>query len=213
MGGTRTSLLGTDATANTGSGDDNDVLGGGDPPGTLGISDPIAMSTDTIEDVRKDWDKDSPKDTRTFKVLTGTIDDVYATLSKMGEWGEGGGILKLDFPPDFARSHSVTLSANLIRRLPQWRDYDKAGDAEKKVWNRMFRKLTDHEDRHVEIAVEEAVKLADALVGQTRAQADKATAAANRSLAGRQRKLDTETHHGAKEGVPYGDVILDLSKL
>jgi hypothetical protein len=211
MGGTRAALLGTEAGARAGT-EDYDVLGGGDPPGTLGIDAPVAMSTGKIEDVRKDWDPDSPKYTDPIIVSGATIDQVLAALNRLPEWGKGGGILKLDIPADFSRTHSVTLSANLVRRLPQWKQYDNARDAEKAAWNHMFRKLTDHEDRHVEIAVEEANRLAQELIGQSTAEAVKTVRTANRRLEGRQKKLDDETDHGAKPGVKYGDVIMDLSR-
>jgi hypothetical protein len=211
MGGVRAGVLGTEAGARGGGDDSGDVLGGGDPPGTLGVNDAVAMSTGKISYVTKDWDADSPKFTQPSIRISGTtIDQVFAALKRMGEWGQGGGVLKLAVPGDFVSSLTVTLSANLVRRLPQWQGYAHARPAEKKAWDHMFRKLTDHEDRHVEIAVEEARKLADDLIGQTVKNAATMVAAANRRLAARQRKLDAETDHGAKEGVPYGDVILDL---
>jgi hypothetical protein len=213
MGGVRAGLLGTDAGLGAGPGDAGDILGGGDPPGTLGVIAADAMSTAKIEYVTKDWDPDSPKITTPSMVVSGaTIDQVAAVLRNKQEWGEGGGVLKLAIPRDFASSHTVTLSAILVRRLPQWKQYDSARGPEKAAWNHMFRKLTDHEDRHVEIAVEEAVKLAGALIGQTTVEATRTVAAANRRLQSRQKQLDDETEHGAKAGVKYGDVILDLSR-
>ena len=44
MGGVRVGILGTDAGVRGGAGDSNDVLGGGDPPGTLGVNYADAMS-------------------------------------------------------------------------------------------------------------------------------------------------------------------------
>ena len=213
MGGVRVGILGTDAgvRGGTGAADSNDVLAGGDPPGTLGVDSADAMSAGKIEYVTKDWDPDSPKSTEPIVVSGATIDQVLRALNRLPEWGQGGGVLKLAIPADFAGSHSVTLSANLVRRLPEWKQYDSARDAEKAAWNHMFRKLTDHEDRHVEIAVEEAGKLADALIGQTPAEAARTVAAANRRLEGRQKRLDDDTDHGSRTGVKYGDVILDLS--
>jgi hypothetical protein len=212
MGGVRAGILGTDAAARGGSDDADDVLGGGDPPGTLGVGDVVAMSTGKIEYVSKDWDPDSPHDTRPIVVAGKTIDLVLAALNRLHEWGLGGGTLKLDIPADFASSHSVTLSANLVRRLPEWKQYDAARTAEKAAWDHMFRKLTEHENRHVEIAVEDAKKLAADLIGQTTTDAAKAVQAANRRLEDRQKKLDDETGHGARPGVKYGDVIMDLSR-
>jgi len=211
MGGVRAGVLGTEAVPRGGGDSADDILGGGDPPGTLGVSDAIAMSTLKIAYVSKDWDPDSPKFTDPTVSITGaTIDQALAALNRLREWGEGGGILRMAVPGDFASSLSVTLSANLVRRMPHWQAYSKAPAAQKKAWDHMFRKLTDHEDRHVEIAVEEAKKVADGLIGQSTQDAKTTVAAANRRLAARQKKLDDETHHGAKEGVPYGDVILDL---
>ena len=211
MGGVRAGILGTDAAARGGGDDADDVLGGGDPPGTLGVGDVVAMSTGKIEYVSKDWDPDSPKDTRPIVVSGATIELALAALNRLHEWGLGGGTLKLDIPADFANSHSVTLSANLVRRLPEWKQYDTARGAEKAAWDHMFRKLTEHENRHVEIAAEEAKKLADDLIGQSTTEALKSVQTANRRLGGRQKKLDDETDHGARPGVKYGDVIMDLS--
>ncbi len=139
-------------------------------------------------------------------------DQVAAALQRLsGRWGHGGGTLKLDIPADFSSSHTVTLSAQLGLHLPRWKQYDQARDVEQVAWNHMFRKLREHEDRHVEIVVEEANKFAEDLIGQTTTQALKALHTAIRSLKDRQKKLDDETDHGAKPGVKYGDVILDLA--
>jgi hypothetical protein len=211
MGGVRSGLLGTEAPALGGGDDSDDIMGGGDPPGTLGINEADPMSTTKIGYVKNDWDKDSPEFTDPFVISGATLDQVWNVLKGMSEWGEGGGHLELVFPSDFASSQSVVLKAHLVRRLVQWQEYDKARDVEKAAWTKMFRKLMDHEDRHVEIAVEEAGKLAAGLIGQTKSQGTAATKTANSQLLARQRKLDVETRHGEKEGVKYGDVVLDLS--
>ena len=209
MGGIRTGILGTDADAHSSS-DDDDVLGGGDPPGTLGAGNAVAMSSGKIGYVSKNWDADSPE-VSTYDVSGATIDQVAAALQRQGQrWGHGGGELKLDIPADFSSSHSVTLTAKLAMHLPTWKQYEQAKDPEKVAWNRMFRKLRDHEDRHVAIAAEEASQLAQDLIDQTKAQALKLLDAAVRRLKARQKTLDDDTDHGAKPGVKYGDVILDL---
>jgi len=213
MGGTRAGVLGTEAIPHDRSADD-DVLAGGDPPGSLGIDSAQQMSTLTIADVRKDWNPDSAEQTDILEVAGATIDEVYKSLNKLknGEWGQGGGRLEMTPAMDFANSQSVTLSAHLIRRLPSWRELEanKVKPAETAAWQKMIRKLIEHEERHVAIAVEEAGKLADKLVGKTLKQAHEAVTAANSAMSGRQAKLDHDTNHGAKEGVDYGDVILDF---
>jgi hypothetical protein len=75
----------------------------------------------------------------------------------------------------------------------------------------MFRKLTDHEDRHLAIAIEEGNQLALDLAGQDIDKIAKLVTAANARMAKRQGELDGATDHGAKAGVQYGDVILDTS--
>jgi predicted secreted Zn-dependent protease len=211
MGGVRVGVLGTDGAALGGGDDVDDVLGGGDPPPTLGVHAPVAMSTGKIEYVSKNWDPDGAEVTY-YDVSGTTIDQVAAALQRAGrKWGHGGGKIKLDIPADFPSSHSVTVSAKLTIDLPQWKQYEQARDPEKMAWNRMFRKLRDHEDGHVEIAVAAAGKLAEDLIGQTTAQALKMLDAAVRRMKSEQQKLDDATDHGAKPGVKYGDVILDLA--
>jgi hypothetical protein len=211
MGGVRSGLLGTDAPALGGGDDSDDILGGGDPPGTLGINEAEPMSTAKIGYVKKDWDRDSPEFTKPIVVSGATIDKLWETLRDMGEWGEGGGRLDLVFPRDFASSQSVVLKAHLVRRLVQWKEYDKVRDVEKAAWTSMYRKLMDHEDRHVEIAVEAAGQLADELIGKTKDEGKAAEKAANARMRALQQKLDDDTDHGQKKGVKYGDVILDMS--
>jgi predicted secreted Zn-dependent protease len=106
---------------------------------------------------------------------------------------------------------TITLRANLERRMPEWADYKSASAAAQREWNHMFRKLTDHEDRHVEIAVEEADKLAADLVGHDISDIAKMVTAANKRMADRQKALDDATDHGARPGAQYGDVSLDVT--
>jgi hypothetical protein len=211
MGGVRSVLLGTEAPARGGGDDSDDILGGGDPPGSLGINEAQPMSAAKIGYVKSDWDRDNPESAKPIVVSGATIDQLWDVLKRMSEWGEGGGHLELEFTRDFASSQSVVLKAHLVRRLVQWKEYDKARDVEKAAWTSMYHKLMDHEDRHVEIAVEEAEQLAKVLIGQTKAEAQAAVKAANTRMRARQKKLDDDTDHGQKKGVKYGDVILDMS--
>ena len=212
MGGVRSGLLGTEALALGGGDDSDDILGGGDSPGTLGINEAEPMSTAKIGYVKKDWDRDSPESTDPIVVSGATIDKLWDVLKNMAEWGEGGGRLEVVFPRDFATSQSVELKAHLIRRLVQWKEYDKVRDVEKSAWTSMYRKLMDHEDRHLEIAVEAAEQLANDLIGKTKDEGKAQQKAANARMRAAQKKLDDDTEHGQKKGVKYGDVILDLSK-
>jgi hypothetical protein len=137
---------------------------------------------------------------------------VYQALNRLPEWGRGGGRLSVDnIPVATSTDLTITLRANLERRMPEWTDYKTASAAAQREWNHMFRKLIDHEDRHVEIAVEEADKLAADLVGHDISDIAKMVTAANKRMADRQKALDDATDHGARPGVQYGDVSLDVS--
>jgi hypothetical protein len=213
MGGVRVGLLGTDADAGPAADSDApaDVLGGGDPPGTLGSDGATPLSTGrTIGYVSKDWDPDSPVSTDPIVVRGKTLADVFRALNALPEWGLGGGMLQVDdVPTGSSPDVTVTLHANLMRRMPQWTEYESASDAAKTEWNRMFRKLIDHEDRHVQIAAEEAELLAQDLVGKDVSKIGKLVATATARMRKRQKEMDTSTTHGAKPGVQYGDVLLD----
>jgi hypothetical protein len=128
----------------------------------------------------------------------------------------GGGQIRAErIPPGNSTNLTVKLQANLIRRMPTWSVYAKASPAAKAEWNRMIGKLGAHEDRHVAaIAVEEANKLAQDLVGKEISDIAQLVTDANARMQQRQDELDDPSNadHGAKPGVPYGDVTLDTTK-
>jgi hypothetical protein len=216
MGGNRDGVLGTPARTGTGGGGAGlDVFGDGDAPGVLGIDDPNAIPLDVsrvIASVIKDWDPPNPASTPEITVTGKTLAEVGAQLDRLPEWGQAGGLLRSEsIPAGNSTNLVVTLHANLLYRLPRWTKYSDASTAAQTEWNKMFRKLTDHEDRHLAIAIEEADALAKALVGHEIADIAKMVTAANRGMQTRQDDLDTDTDHGAKSGVPYGDVVLDTT--
>lgn len=225
MGGTRYNILGTDPSPpQASSGGDLDVLGDGDAPGTLGIDGPSApnlggppvMPLDTtgrtIAKVTKDWEPPNPRRTPEIVVRGATLEEAGNALNRLREWGDGGGRLvteKID--EGNSTDLTVVMHANLVHRLPKWANYDKASKEAKAEWDRMSAKLKVHEDRHLEIAIEEANKLAADLIKRDIGDIADMVTEANRRMAQRQKDMDDASEHGAKEGVPYGDVILDIS--
>jgi len=217
MGGTRTGVLGTEAVAHGNTGDD-DVLGGGDPPGVLGIDGAVPLDvvvvSRVIAKVTKDWDPGHPRSTPPIVVNGATLEKAAQELDKLNEWGEGGGRLSVDpIRAGTSTNLTITLHGGLVRRLPTWSGYPKASAAAKAEWDRMVRKLAAHEDRHVQIAVEEAEQLAKDLVGHDIDDIQQLVQDAGARMQQRQDELDdpSNTDHGAKPGVPYGDVFLDFS--
>jgi len=171
--------------------------------GPLG-NDPIPLDSlkRIISDVRVDWRPPSPKTTPKITINGATLAAAGQALDRLPEWGRGGGILRVEnVPVGTSTSVVVSAHANLLMILPDWTGYAKASDEAKAEWDRMYAQLARHEDRHVEIAVEEADALADALKGVEIGEIGKLVTAANAKLAKRQEDFDTDTDHGAKAGV------------
>jgi hypothetical protein len=212
MGNIRDGLLGTQACSGAGG---LDVFGGGDPPGVLGIDDPNPIPLDVtraIAKVTKDWDPPNPTTTPEITVNGSTLAQVAKQLDQLAEWGQAGGRLRTDsIPAGNSTNLTVVAHANFTYRLPRWTKYAQASKAAQAEWDKMFAKLRAHEDRHLAIAIDEADSLAQDLVGHDIADIATMVTAANRRMQSRQDDLDTDTDHGAKTGVPYGDVVLDTS--
>lgn len=215
MGGTRDGLQGTQARsrATSGGGEQLDVLGAGDPPGTLGLDEPVPLDTSRIiARVTKDWDPPNPRTTPEIVVGGTTLAQAGRELDQMPEWGQAGGSLRAEsIPAGNSTNLTVHLHANLLYRLPRWRGYATASAAAQAEWDKMFAKLKAHEDRHLAIAIEEGDRLAQDLVTHDISDIASMVTSANRRMQDRQNDLDNDTDHGAKAGVPYGDVILDTS--
>lgn len=175
-------------------------------PGPLGIDSPVPLAvTRIIADVSKDWEPPNPRITPAIVVRGQTLADVATELNRLAEWGEGGGMLRAGrILPGTSTNLTVRLHANLVMRLPTWTAYSEASDAAKREWDRMLERLRVHEQRHVEIAIEEANRLASMLVGREITEIADLVTAANRAVNQRQIQLDTDTGNGSRPGVATG---------
>ncbi|MGH8502242.1 MAG: DUF922 domain-containing protein [Gammaproteobacteria bacterium] len=189
------------------------VLGGGSTPGPVGVRNPVPLGgSRIIADVAKDWNPPNPRATPEIVVRGSTLSDAARGLNALDEWGQAGGSLRADrIPGGNSTDLTVNLRGNLVYRLPRWTGYSQASTAAKAEWDRMFGKLRAHEDRHLVIAIEEGDQLASDLVGHDITDIARMVTAANRRMRARQDDLDANTDHGAKAGVPFGDVTLDTS--
>jgi hypothetical protein len=173
---------------------------------------PIAMVARIIARVKKDWDPPSPNTTPWVEVSGATLADVEVVLEANDEWGRGGGKLRSErIPVGKSTNLTVTLHGNLEFRVAKWMNYAKASAAARKEWDRMIGKLKAHEQRHVDIAIEEFDKVASGLIGKDIDQIVPMVTAANTATVKRQKKLDADTKYGSKKSVPCGDVFLDTS--
>ena len=212
MGGLKSGLLGSDPPQSDSSGDDPfSPLGGGDAPGPIGLDARRSVQR-IIAAVTKDWDPPAPRTTPEIIVRGATLAAAARDLDALGEWGQAGGSLRADpIAAGTSTNLTVNLRGNLVYRLPQWTGYDRASAAAKAEWDRMMTKLRAHEDRHLAIAIEEGDRLAGELVGHEIGEIAAMVTKANRRMRQRQDQLDTSTDHGARTGVPFGDVVLDTS--
>lgn len=207
-GGRMPGPIGVDARPEDGALNPGPPGAGFEIPGPIGMDDSPIVSA-----VVKDWEPPSPSTTPKIVVRGRTLRQVFAELNALaGEWGRGGGRLRSDRLRN-VRTPEVTvhLRANLVLILPEWKGYNAASTNAKAEWDRMIQKLRIHEQRHVDIAIEEADRLAAALIGEPMNRIASMVTSANATLAQRQQDLDTDTEHGSKPGVLYGDVSLDVS--
>lgn len=165
-----------------------------------------------VTTVTKDWEPPNPRATPAIVIRGRTLAAVEEALNRLPEWGEGGGRIRTDrVPVGTSATVTVVAHAGLVLRLPRWADYDSASDAAKAEWDRMMVTLRAHEQRHLDIAMEEANTFAADLVGHEIDDIDDMVTEANRRMNDRQVALDDDTDHGAREGVQYGDVYLDTT--
>jgi hypothetical protein len=188
--------------------------GGFEAPGVSGFDPPQALDTGDrmITRVTKDWEPPNPRSTPEIVVRGRTLAALEEALNRLPEWGEGGGMLRTDrVASGTSASVTVIAHANLVFRMPRWANYDAASAAAKAEWDRMLVRLRAHEQRHLDIAIEEANNLARDLVGLEIREIPTTVTEANRRMHDRQVQLDNDTANGARPGVPYGGVTLDLS--
>jgi hypothetical protein len=180
-------------------------------PGPLGMDAPIPMVARIIARVNDDWHPPAPDTTATVSLTADTLAEASKLLPR-GEWGQGGGALRSErIPVGTSTNLTVALHGGLVLRLPEWTNELSASAAARAEWDRMLTKLRAHEQRHVDIAIEEFDKVSLSLVGKDIDSIVPAVNAANAAAKQRQDELDAATDHGSKKGVPYGDVFLDTT--
>jgi hypothetical protein len=187
-------------------------------PGPLGFElEPEPLADRFVTKVDVDWDPTPKPDTTAISVGGTTLADLATNLAALPEAGKGGGSLRAD-PVGVGTSPdvTVTLHGNLVNKVVDWTDYANASAAAKKEWDRALTALKRHEQRHMEIAIEEGNALAKLLIGHKIGSkptlADKVSAA-NTKMQQRQDQLDSpaESDHGRKVGHAYGDCNIDTS--
>ncbi|MGB7989629.1 MAG: DUF922 domain-containing protein [Candidatus Methylophosphatis roskildensis] len=207
----------TPASANSSGFDSGGpVTGGFTSAGPLGFdveADPLADRL--ITRVDRDWVPTPKPKNDPIKVTAANLADLAKALSQLPEAGEGGGRLRADaVAAGTSAEASVSLHGNLINRVVEWIGYSSASPAAQAHWDQVLANLKRHEQRHMEIAIEEGDALATLLVGHkvgsTPSVTDKVSTA-NDKMAARQKELDDDSDHGKRKGHPYGDCNIDTT--
>ena len=202
---------GTDVFDNPPPPDPFPVTGGGALPTPGGIE--LKAGDRFITKVIKDWDPANPRTTPKIQVSGKTLVEVGKKLDAMpGEWGQGGGSLLNDPIAPGNGDVEVTLHGNLVLRIVEWTDYASGSTKGKANWDAMIEKLKIHENKHLSNAVAAADQCAKDLIGKEILEMPGIVTKANAALFAVQKALDDATDHGAKAGVPFGDVNLDTDE-
>lgn len=207
----------TPASANsTGFDSGGPNTGGFTTAGPLGFdveADPLADRI--VSRVDRDWVPTPKPKNDPIKVTAADLAELADALGRLPEAGEGGGRLRADpVAVGTSAEASVKLHGNLVNRAVEWIGYSGASPAAQAHWDQVLANLKRHEQRHMEIAIEEGDALATLLVGHkigTKPSIEDKVSDANDRMAARQRELDDDSDHGKKKGHPFGDCNIDKS--
>jgi len=187
----------------------------------LGDDAPVELSdTRKITKVTKDWgDPPTPTVTNTPTIGGTTLKEALAELTKLSEWGTGGGNLSAPGGGDIqltttnGKSYSCNIHGDFFMSLPEWSGYAKATAEQKAAWDTMIGKLRKHENEHVQIAYRNAQKLVQSLKNLPVDQAAQKIADAAQAGQDAQDDFDSaaKTDHGANAWNTFPKVELDTS--
>ena len=126
-------------------------------------------------------------------------------MLRLDEWGKFDGNIEYSYEAD-ADNHvtEVTLKPSYTIQMPVWAGYSKAPKACQKEWDRMWKKLEEHEEGHRLIHMDALTAIQDALEKQTDLAADQFESDFARKMQDAQKnqdKFDDATGHGSKKGV------------
>ncbi len=154
------------------------------------------------------WGK---KDEVTFDVKAPTLKGAGDELNKREEWGRFEG--HIDYASKTSKAKlvtEVTLKPWYIISMPSWLGYNNAPPKCQQEWNKMYRKLVDHEEGH-RLVHQETLEKMEKYVEKAKDLTEKVLDAEFKKLIkemqDNQKKFDSATGNGSKKGVE-----LDIAK-
>jgi len=157
----------------------------------------------TKVNVKTVWGKKEKKSS--IKINATTLGGALEELLKLPEWGEFDGKLDVDHKAN-SKGHvtEVTLKPSYTILMPTWAGYGKATKTCRGEWDRMWKKLDEHENGHRLIHLEALAAIQSHLQMQTDLTVEQFEADLARMMEdgqSKQEKFDAATGHGSKKGV------------
>jgi predicted secreted Zn-dependent protease len=152
--------------------------------------------------VKTTWGSKSTS--KSIKITAETLGDALKALQGLDEWGQFDGTIDHDYDTANDVVTQVTLKPSYKIQMPEWSGYSKAPKACQKEWDRMWKKLEEHEDGHRQVHQKTLTDLEASLKKKTDLTEDqwnKEFDAAIKKMQEDQKKFDSDTDHGAKKGV------------
>jgi predicted secreted Zn-dependent protease len=157
----------------------------------------------TKVNIKTAWGK--KEKTSSIKVTAKTLGGALDELSKRNEWGKFDWKIDYDYKANADNYLTeVILKPSYTIHMPTWASYGKSPEACQKEWDRMWKKLEEHEEGHRQIHLESLATIQRNLQGQTDLTVDQFEADfAQWMQAGQddQAKFDTSTANGKNKGV------------
>src|SRR5262249_48950739 len=140
-----------------------------------------------------------------IRIAANTLGGALKELQKRDEWGDFRGDIDYTYKAD-VNDHvtEVTLTPSYTIQMPEWSGYRQAPKACQKEWDRMWRKLDEHEDGHRlihEQALTTIQKTLDQKSDLSPDHLDSEMARIMQAAQAKQDSFDASTGHGSKQGV------------
>jgi len=153
--------------------------------------------------VKTVWGKKEKKSS--IQISAKTLGGALKELLKRDEWGKFEGEIAYDYKADAANHVTeVTLKPSYTIQMPVWTGYRSSPKACQQEWDRMWKKLEEHEDAHRQIHLQALTTIQGTLAKKTDLTVDQFESDIEGMVQegqDNQDKFDVSTGYGSKKGV------------
>jgi predicted secreted Zn-dependent protease len=133
-----------------------------------------------------------------------TLADALAALQSLNEWGEFSGTIDYSSSDDGTNITEVVLKPTYTIHMPKWSGYSKAPKECQQEWDRMWKKLDEHEDGHKDVFLDALKTIEDTLKKKTDYPMGDLDTDFNKmiqDMKNKQKSFDSSTGNGSKKGI------------